>query len=567
MYKGPTRAYEDTTSSSGAIRIVTSDGTLHMKHYDPANPKPEFVIGLAGPVGTDLRTVAQILAQELKSYHYHTVHVRVSELIEAWCSDEVRELISLAKEDKRIDYLMNAGDSLRTTAKTGAGVIPLVISAIRRERQETLRKEGCVVEFEDIELYNHCYIVNSLKHPDEVAALRRIYGRKFVLISAVLSQTKRKSQLQSKISQSYQSTEDAGFSDQADQLIDKDKKRSGIEFGQNIGGTFPLADFFIRSNDCIEKDVKRFFQIVFGHPNVTPTRNEFIMFEAKSNALRSADLSRQVGAVITNSRLEIVSRGCNEVPVVGGDTYWPDEDAGPDTRDYALGRDYNAVKKVEILTELVKYLTDQGIINPAKTNSGPGNEEPWTTIVADLVYGDHRGAFGDLRVSNLIEFGRMVHAEMFALMEAARRGLAVEGGTLYCTTFPCHMCARHIVAAGIREVFYIEPYPKSMTKELYGDIISIEADPEEVEQARLSTRPLKVYFQPFHGAAPRIFGAAFEMPKRKDNKGYKLSFVEEHALPKHIPLSKSHIPLEGIFASGLVKVPFISDITLVKGEQ
>lgn len=57
-----------------------------------------------------------------------------------------------------------------------------------------------------------------------------------------------------------------------------------------------------------------------------------------------------------------------------------------------------------------------------------------------------------------------MHAEMFAITDAARRGLSVRDATLYCTTFPCHMCARHIIASGIRKVVYIEPYPKSMAK-------------------------------------------------------------------------------------------------------
>ena len=70
-------------------------------------------------------------------------------------------------------------------------------------------------------------------------------------------------------------------------------------------------------------------------------------------------------------------------------------------------------------------------------------------------------------LDDLLEFGRMVHAEMAALMDAARRGISVKGCLMYVTTFPCHMCARHIIAAGIQKVIYIEPYPKSKVGELY----------------------------------------------------------------------------------------------------
>src|SRR6478609_1731119 len=101
----------------------------------------------------------------------------------------------------------------------------------------------------------------------------------------------------------------------------------------------------------------------------------------------------------------------------------------------------------------------------------------------------------------------MVHAEMSALMEAARRGLAVEGGKLICTTFPCHMCARHIISAGIHEVFYIEPYPKSLTSEMYGEEIEIDSAGISATGPEMSIG--KVYFRPFHGVAPRFFAKAF----------------------------------------------------------
>jgi deoxycytidylate deaminase len=44
---------------------------------------------------------------------------------------------------------------------------------------------------------------------------------------------------------------------------------------------------------------------------------------------------------------------------------------------------------------------------------------------------------------------------MSALLDADRRGVAVQGATLHTTTFPCHNCARHIVGAGIDRVVFI----------------------------------------------------------------------------------------------------------------
>jgi deoxycytidylate deaminase len=77
------------------------------------------------------------------------------------------------------------------------------------------------------------------------------------------------------------------------------------------------------------------------------------------------------------------------------------------------------------------------------------------------------------RITNLIEFNRAVHAEMAALTDAARRGVSVRGCVLHATTFPCHGCAKHIVAAGIRRVVYVEPYPKSLAEELHSDAVAM----------------------------------------------------------------------------------------------
>ena len=64
----------------------------------------------------------------------------------------------------------------------------------------------------------------------------------------------------------------------------------------------------------------------------------------------------------------------------------------------------------------------------------------------------------DSQLMAIIEYFRSVHAEMAALVTASRLGTTVKGATLYCTTFPCHECAKHIVAAGIERVVYVEPY-------------------------------------------------------------------------------------------------------------
>jgi deoxycytidylate deaminase len=96
------------------------------------------------------------------------------------------------------------------------------------------------------------------------------------------------------------------------------------------------------------------------------------------------------------------------------------------------------------------------------------------------------------RIGDLLEFSRAVHAEMDAIIAAARKGSSTVGAKLFVTTFPCHYCARGIVAAGIDEVQYVEPYPKSHALAQHADSITLDAKERKSAKGRR-----KVLFRPF----------------------------------------------------------------------
>ena len=51
-----------------------------------------------------------------------------------------------------------------------------------------------------------------------------------------------------------------------------------------------------------------------------------------------------------------------------------------------------------------------------------------------------------------------IHAEACAIAKAAKHGVKIEGADVYVTTFPCPTCARSLVEAGIKRVFYNKGY-------------------------------------------------------------------------------------------------------------
>ncbi|NLA10944.1 MAG: cytidine deaminase [Firmicutes bacterium] len=64
------------------------------------------------------------------------------------------------------------------------------------------------------------------------------------------------------------------------------------------------------------------------------------------------------------------------------------------------------------------------------------------------------------------ELCRGLHAEQNAIIQAAVHGVAIEGASLYCTHFPCVVCAKMLINAKIRQVHVAEPYPDALSREL-----------------------------------------------------------------------------------------------------
>lgn len=59
-----------------------------------------------------------------------------------------------------------------------------------------------------------------------------------------------------------------------------------------------------------------------------------------------------------------------------------------------------------------------------------------------------------------------IHAEQNAILQAAKLGISIDGATLYCTHYPCSICAKMIVNTGIRRLVYIHPYPDHFSDEI-----------------------------------------------------------------------------------------------------
>lgn len=493
----------------------SSEETITAIPHYISSEKPELFFGLVGAVGTDLSMVGKQLGHELAKVGYVPEIIHLSKLLPDLEGFEFLASKMDGREDKRIHALMDAGDKLRTQVGRNDAMALLGIAKVRDFREE--KKSGPESPVEGT-----AYIFHSHKHPDELSTLRDIYGPLFFSIAAYCPKSTRIQRLANKIAKSTSAYAGSNFREEAEELVSRDEKEVGVKQGQNLRDTFPQADAFVDATheDTLSKQLERIVQIIFSHRFKTPTKDEISMFHAKAAALRSADLARQVGAVITTKSGDVLASGCNEVPKAGGGSIWAGEDydIDEDDRDFQIGYDSTARMKSELIIEILERFQQHNWFREEFLDI-PANE-----LGAQLTAGEKKEILADTRVTGLIEFGRMVHAEMSAITNSAQRGLSIDDGVLYCTTFPCHMCARHIIAAGVRRVVFIEPYPKSLAQELYPKSIVVDGNSKDREG--------KVSFETFVGIAPRRFIELFEMhDDRKSRNGHVIKWEEKNAKP------------------------------------
>jgi dCMP deaminase len=76
------------------------------------------------------------------------------------------------------------------------------------------------------------------------------------------------------------------------------------------------------------------------------------------------------------------------------------------------------------------------------------------------------------------ELCRGIHAEQNAIVQAAYYGVAIKESTLYCTNMPCSICAKMIINAGIKNIFYLDGYADKIAEQMLveGDVDLIRLD-------------------------------------------------------------------------------------------
>ncbi len=462
----------------------------------------ELVFALIGPLGSGVSTTATLIREKLTGpYQYECPPILKP-------SDVIREKASLLEKSapeaqnsaSYVNKMQDLGNELRK--KFGNNyLVEKTIEKIHIFRKANGGYKG------DVEIPGRrAYIIDSIKHMDELELLRSIYGESLCVVGVFAPDEIRDKRL-----------DDLGYPEiERKKVMDRDQGEV-MTFGQDTRKVFVEADFFI-CNDKREADVgeavDRFLELIFDISVRTPTQRESAMYEAEAASAKSACMSRQVGASIVSRTGEFIAVGWNDVPKFAGGLYSEDDRRSFDghsndfidkdfrCHNWSGGICHNDKNKERIIGQIV---TEVSKIEGADRDMQNAIES----------------AVARTDVKSLIEFSRSIHAEMEAILSVAREGKhSLVGATLFSNTYPCHNCARHIVASGIAEVVYIRPYKKSLALRLHSDAITEIPDEKH-----------KVLFRQYDGVAPSVYFKIFLTPRERKEEGKIVKKKRKTSLP------------------------------------
>lgn len=226
---------------------------------------------------------------------------------------------------------------------------------------------------------------------------------------------------------------------------------------QNIAACLELSDIhlynprsFTKENFYLAKQLIKYI-VLMKHPGiVTPTHIERCMQIACNAKLNSGCLSRQVGACITDENYSVKAIGWNDVP----------EGQIPCNL-----RDINDLVKNKDCDTFSTYEIEDGKFNEQVS-------EIYSKINFDILNGRcYQYCFKD--VFNSIDnkknqvHTRALHAEENVFLQISKYGgIGIKSGNLFTTASPCELCSKKAYQLGIKNIYYIDPYPGISVKHI-----------------------------------------------------------------------------------------------------
>lgn len=344
------------------------------------------------------------------------------------------------------DLLQKIGNNLRKSGNAYLDepkpeeifFIPRLISKAINIMQSAARIEGAKA---------HYIVIDALRHPYEIRFLNRTISNFFTIAVNTTDEDRINRLLQQQYNQDQiKSLDGIEYPDE----IAKAKDYSTI-VKQNIQSCLEISDIYISNTGDKDESIKQMtkqllrYVSLMQHPGlITSTPEERCMQSAVVARSNSGCISRQVGAVVTDENFSIKSIGWNDVPQGQvpcilrnvNHAYHGKYDKGSYSR-YELGNE-------KFRDILIKEFS----IN--EVTQGRNISFCFKSVYTKT----------DEKLKGNQVHTRSLHAEENAFLQIAKYGgQSIIGGNLFTTASPCELCAKKAFQLGIKNIFYIDPYP------------------------------------------------------------------------------------------------------------
>lgn len=271
----------------------------------------------------------------------------------------------------------------------------------------------------------------------------------------------------------------------------------------------------------LEIQLLKFLALVNKPGIVTPSAFERSMQLAFSSKYNSGCISRQVGAVVTDSNYSVKSLGWNEVP------------QGQTPCSLRSLKELVSEKRINVYSEYEKEGGDySGKSFKEKVKEtlleNYGNEENFFENLdghnCPYCFKDFHNSFEGKE--NQVHT-RSLHAEENAMLQISKfGGQGLTGGVLFTTASPCELCSKKAYQLGIKKVFYIDPYPGIARQQILKAGNNIENNPQLFMFQGAVGRGFFKLYEPYMSIKDETYIRTGIKPKVSDDKLF-LSMKEQ----------------------------------------
>lgn len=421
--------------------------------------KDRLIVALTGSVGSGCSWLANdFLGKEKFLVKEREEDFRVFSIKKEILEVEAPKIgidLTKGKKSKR-KKLQDVGNKLRKQdiEKGNSG------GTLIRKAIEILEREKC----------KNPIIIYSVKNPLEIEELKK-YSNAYLIAMDTSFPIRWERIKEKQYNNDYRSFLRDDDRDIDEGLRIKDKDGRICYYGQQVQKCVDLADIVIDNdvdfNDSEDKKeklknkIRQHLEVINKPGYRNPNNMELLMNNAYCTSLQSRCLKRQVGAIIIKEEKEemqyekdrrdqrrgyyLISAGCNNVP-----------EGQPDcSKEYKAC--YRDIKKAALF-ERIRHCPNCG--QELKREGKCSNKRcEYSKTKSDV-----RENF---LLGKALDLCRALHAEENAILQISYLGgFPLKETTLYTTTFPCLMCAKKIIANGIKEVVYVEPYPVEEARQM-----------------------------------------------------------------------------------------------------